>query len=184
MINEIEVVKSYLKLLRIEFDFDNEKLVSVTNKNANDFNYVGYYNEEKYNRNNIKVNTNEECVNVTIKENMVVVHYNSQEACNYNLGHSPLKYNWSTIYNDKIAYIFQDDDNIVITIGVDSKQFFKDDKGNVKNYTERPRTIQDMDILEVLTIPVSEKINFYEDISELVKPHLKMKEYSLYSKTI
>ena len=182
MNDKIEVVKSYLKLLRIEFDFDNEKLVSVINKNANDFNYVGYYNEKMYNDKNIKVNINEECVNVTLKENMVIVHYNSEESSNYDLGFSALNYNWFTTYTDKIAYIFQDDNNIVITIGLDSKCSFKDNNGNIKSYVERPRTIQDMDVLEVLTVPISENIDFRKDISELVKPHLKIKEYSLYNK--
>lgn len=184
MKNKIEVIKSYLKMLRINFDFDNEKLVNSFNINGNDLNYVGYYNEEMYNSKNVKVNTNEELVNVTLKENMVIVHYSSEESCNYDLGFTALKYNWCTVYVDKIAYIFQDNDNIVITIGVDAKETFKDDNGNIKEYIKRPRTIQDMEILEVLTVPVSENVNFCEDISELVKPYLKVKDYSLYSKTL
>ena len=96
--------------------------------------------------------TNEELINVTFKENMVIVHYSSEESCNYDLGSTALKYNWYTVYVDKIAYIFQDNDNIVITIGVDAKETFKDDNGNIKEYIKRPGTIQDMEILEVLTV--------------------------------
>ena len=35
MRNKVEVIKSYLKLLNIEFDFDNGKLVDVFNVNGN-----------------------------------------------------------------------------------------------------------------------------------------------------
>lgn len=184
MRNKVEVIKSYLKLLNIEFDFDNGKLVDVFNVNGNDLNYVGYYNEEKYNDKNVKVEKNMETVNVTIKENLVTVHYNSEEACNYDLGYTELNYNWYTTITSKIAYIFQDNDNLIITIGVDSKCTLKDENGNCKSEITRPKTIQDMEILEILTIPVKENVNFFEDVSEIVKPHLGLKEYSIYSKSL
>lgn len=184
MENKIEVIKSYLELLNIEFDFDNNGLVSVFNRNGNDFNYVGYYKEEKCNNKGVKVLKNEENVNITIKENLVTVHYNSEEGCNYDLGFTELNYNWFTTITDKIAYIFQDNDNLIVTVGVDSKCTLKDDNGNCKSEITRANTIQDMDILEVLTIPVNGNINFFEDISEFVKPYLGLKEYSIYEKTL
>lgn len=184
MENKIEVIKSYLELLRIEFDFDNNELVSVINVNGNDLNYVGYYKEEKCNNKGVKVLKKEENVNITIKESIVTIHYNSEEGYNYDLGYTELNYNWFTTITDKIAYIFQDNDNLIVKFGVDSKCTLKDNDGNFNGQIKRANTIQDMDKVENLKIPVNGNINFFEDISEIVKPHLKRKEYYLYEKTL
>lgn len=179
---ELEVVKSYLKILDIEFDFENNNLVSVINKNSNKLNYIGYYFDEKYNTKGIKLNKENKSLNIIIKESVVTVHYNFDFATNYNIGGLELNYNWFTTVENKIAYFIQDNDNIVITTGTDNKTTLKDNAGNSKTEIIRPQTLQNMDMIEIINVPVAETINFNSDISELINPYLKMQEWSLYRK--
>ena len=119
MKNKIEVIKSYLDLLKIEKDFflDYQNYEIKNNRRDDSFRCLAVINNSKINNENTLVEKTESGLKINISDNLVTVHYVDEHRANINLFNRDLEHNWLSVLTVKIAYFIIDNDNLVIMTG-------------------------------------------------------------------